>query len=275
MMLNRDQITSMGLILSGDSGSLKDAGYDLRVGALIGKVADGKSQRSADELYVEPQGIALAVSKEVVKLPPNICAHASVKTSLCRQGVLAINIGIIDPGWEGPISSVMLNFGKESYRLKNGEPFLRLTFHTLDVPANPSLTEPQDRAIYEAQVRQKLDERLAGTFMDFEKAAEKGSQKFAQDVKAALIRWVPIAALALALLTFFLNWGVLSIASRAMPYDMVQLRAQALTQAIQKQTDDLRAENQSMQKRLEAENQSLQKRLNDLKAEVDRLLRKK
>jgi|ERR1700693_6211924 len=265
MMLNRDQIVEKGLISGGyEAGCLRAAGYDLRIAALIGKTADGKSERKEDEYYLNPQGVAAVVSKEVVKLPADVCAHASVKTSLCRQGVLAINIGIIDPGWEGPISSVLLNFGKEKYRLKNGEPFLRLTFHTLEVPAKFTAGAPQDRTSYEAEVRQKFDERLAETFMDFGKAAEQGSQKFAHDLRDALLKYLPIAALALTLLAFLLNWGVLSIASRAMPFDVVQLRAQALTQAIQKETDELRTENTN-----------LKKRLDDLNAELDRLSKKK
>ena|ERR1700733_12976032 len=149
MMLNRDQIVARGLISQQCAdGSLRDAGYDLRIASLIGKTDDGRSEKKVDEHYLKPQGVALVVSKEVVRLPPDVCAHASVKTSLCREGVPAINIGIIDPGWEGPISSVLLNFGKESYRLKNDEPFLRLTFHALESPVGFSASAPRDPATY-------------------------------------------------------------------------------------------------------------------------------
>ena len=132
MMLNKDEIIQRGLIVGGCSReSMPDVGYNLRIATLIGKGPDGKTETYNDDFDLEPSGIAAVVSKETVKLPGDVCAYASVKTGLCREGVLAINIGIIDPGWEGPISSFLLNFGKDLYRLKNGEEFLRLTFHSL------------------------------------------------------------------------------------------------------------------------------------------------
>ena len=57
-----------------------------------------------------PQGIVQVVSSERVKVPSTITGLATVKTSLCNEGLLALNIGIIDPGYEGAISSFLLNF---------------------------------------------------------------------------------------------------------------------------------------------------------------------
>jgi deoxycytidine triphosphate deaminase len=205
-------------------------------------------QTDDDEIGIEPQGIIAVISEEIVKLPADVCAYGSVKTSLCRDGVLAINIGIIDPGWEGPISSVLLNFGKEKFPLCRGQAFLRLTFHRVSTPNEMELGPVMERAVYEAQVRSKFDKRLASSFMDFEKAAEKGSERFTKDLKDALFKYLPIAVLMLTILTFLLNFGVLSIANRAMPYDVVQLRAEAL---VEKATAGMRKENEDLKKRLE------------------------
>ncbi len=137
MMLNRNEIVAEGLIATGfDPKGLRDAGYDLRIETLIGKDEKEQIKLASQSYNLAPQGIAAVVSHEVLKLPANVCAYASVKTSLCREGVLAINIGVIDPGWEGPISSILLNFGKDSYQLKNNQPFLRLTFHRITAPEN-------------------------------------------------------------------------------------------------------------------------------------------
>jgi deoxycytidine triphosphate deaminase len=265
MMLNRDQIVEKGLVLGeSDALSFRDAGYDLRIGVLIDNTSDGKSEVHNGEFYLKPQGIAAAVSKEIIKLPRDICAHASVKTSLCRKGILAINIGIIDPGWEGPISSVLLNFGKENCRLRNADIFLRLTFHTLAIPSSPSPMSPIDRVTYEDDVRRMLEGRLAESFMDFKRAAEEGSKKFTDNLRGTLIKYVPIAALMLAVMTFLLNFSLMSFVSRAMPWDTMQIRGQALSDAITKQTDALRVENQQ-----------LNRRLDQMKSELDRLSKKK
>jgi len=265
MILNRDEIIRLGLISDGfTDDSLKDASYDLRIAASFDKTDDGKSQRHGDEFDLKPQGIAAVVSKEVIKLPADVCAFASVKTSLCRKGVLAINIGIIDPGWEGPISSVLLNFGKSNRQLRIDDAFLRLTFHTLLSPAKPAPTIKYTRAAYESEIKTKLDEHLAESFMDFATAAEKGSKKFAEDLRGTLIKYVPIAALMLAVLTFFLNFALLSAVSRSMPFDALQTRASALSDAVKKQSDEVRAQNEDLRKQLDA-----------MKTQLDRLSKQK
>ena len=176
MVLNSDQILAMGLISQGmNISSLRDCGYDLTISTLLGKTDAGSIEENTDDFDLNPQGIALAVSEEILKLPENVCAHVLVKTSLCREGILAINIGVVDPGWQGPISSILLNFGKSAYRLKKGEAFLRLTFHTLEKPAQPGSRTVVDRARYTEDVRRKFDKRLSDSFMDFEKAAKKAS----------------------------------------------------------------------------------------------------
>jgi deoxycytidine triphosphate deaminase len=99
MVLNRDQIRDFidGMVES----SLRDCGYDLTISEIFGKNAQGLVQESTDDFDLDPQGIALVISKETLKLPQNVCANAIVKTSLCREGILAVNIGVVDPGWEG------------------------------------------------------------------------------------------------------------------------------------------------------------------------------
>ena len=99
-MLNSDEIKARGLIPEGfHQECLRNAGYDLRIGTLISRDEKNTSKCQKDVVDLAPQGIAAAISKEIIKLPLDVCAYVSVKTSLCRDGVLAINIGIIDPGW--------------------------------------------------------------------------------------------------------------------------------------------------------------------------------
>ena len=186
MMLNRDEIVAKGVIAEGyDPHSQRDAGYDLRIQTLMGKGEKDQIELAAQSYDLAPQGIAAVVSREVVKLPPDVCAYASVKTSLCREGILAINIGVIDPGWEGPISSLLLNFGKDSYQLRSNQYFLRLTFHTITAPESVK-SVVKDRATYEAEVMRGFEARLASTFMDFDKAARTSTKNYSDDMKNAL-----------------------------------------------------------------------------------------
>jgi deoxycytidine triphosphate deaminase len=266
MVLNGDQIRSRGLIIDGmKDKSIRDCGYDLTISTLLGKNDQGKIEDNAEEFDLDPQGIALAVSNETLKLPWDVCAHAIVKTTLCREGVLAINIGVIDPGWEGPVSSILLNFGRSTYRLKKDEAFLRLTFHTLDAPAHPTESSgtpdiAKIRLDYVNKVRTKFDKRLAGTFMDYQSLSWVAARKF-------FLPLAPVASMigvALALLTLFMNWGVLGLASRSMPQDVVQTKAQVLTAEIKKDNESLHEENRKLLEQLEA-----------MQAQLDKLSKKK
>jgi dUTPase len=230
---------------------------------LIGKSAKDQIELAAQSLNLAPQGIAAVVSREVVKLPPDICAYVSVKTSLCREGILAINIGVIDPGWEGPISSLLLNFGKDSYQLRSNQAFLRLTFHTITAPENVKSTV-KDRTSYESEVMRGFEARLASTFMDFQKAAKVSSKEYLDQMKDALLKYIPISVVMLAVLTFFMNFGIVSLASRVMPMDVVQLRAAALTEPIKQkadklseEVDKLSQENSDLKKTLDATNKKI------------------
>jgi deoxycytidine triphosphate deaminase len=250
MMLNRDQIVAKQII-SGNFAKdcLRDAGYDLRIDTLIGRKENGEMVRYSDEFSLPPQGIVAVVSKEVLTLPKDVCAYASVKTSLCRQGVLAINIGVVDPGWNAPLSSILLNFGKDPYCLRAGDVFLRLTFHSM-MALTTAAEVTIDREAYEKDIEEKFKRRLAETFMDFDRAAEKSSKKFLEDFRQLFLKYVPVAAIGLALLTFLLNYSTLTLASRVMPQDVVELRARALTEDLSKQTEDLKKDNAALREQL-------------------------
>jgi deoxycytidine triphosphate deaminase len=262
MVLNRDQIRMRGLIADGlVESSLRDCGYDLTISSLMGKNDQGEVTESINELDLEPQGIAVVVSRETLKLPADLCGHALVKTSLCREGVLAISIGVIDPKWEGPISSVLLNFGKKAYRLRKGDPFLRVTFHTLHqgseslgdgpeplVSAAPTAVELATvRAKYLDSTREKFESRLAGSFLDYTSLTWTAARRF-------FLPLLPAAAaitLVLALITFLLNFSVLVLASRAMPQDVVQAKAQVLTAEIKQDNQKLHDENSKLQEEVQ------------------------
>jgi hypothetical protein len=153
-----------------------------------------------------------------------------------------------------------LNFGKRDYFLEENTPFLRLTFHRVQEAKELDPPTRLDRIAYEAGVRRDFDKWLDASFMNLEKAAEKGSKRFTEDMKTALLKYLPIAVIMLAILTFLLNFGVLSIASRAMPYDVVQLRAQALTENLGKEINQIRLENNELRQQLAAIRAELQKK---------------
>jgi deoxycytidine triphosphate deaminase len=262
MLLNRDEIQDRNLIIDGfDRSALRAVGYDLRVKTMIIK-SDGGTETFTDDCDLPGQGVVAVVSEEVVKLPADVCAFASVKTTLCREGIVAINIGLIDPGWEGPISSVLLNFGKDMYRLRKGETFLRLTFHLLTPPKDFVAPPPLNRQQYEPDITAKFTKRLARKYMDVDSMAAEISKKNVAELRSVAIKYVPLMALGLAFITFFLNFSVLAAVSRFMPYDAIQMiRAQTASDAAKKEVEEV-----------ESENRDLRNQIANIRAQVQSLL---
>lgn len=89
MLLSGDEIKSRNLILNSDPKMFKSASYNLRIGKILTPQGD-----QLTDYTLPPQGTVEVVSIEEFNLPKNVAGYATVKTSLCNDGVLAINIGM-------------------------------------------------------------------------------------------------------------------------------------------------------------------------------------
>jgi dUTPase len=239
MLLNRDQIRERGLVEHGVESGFRIASYDLRVGRII-----TPESTLVDSYTMPPQGIVEVVSQEAVALPPGVSGYALIKNSLSDAGVLAVNIGIIDPGYRGPISSTLINFGKNPYHLVAGEVFLRLTFQSIDEVRGATYPQPIPYDAYVDQKKKKVAQNFGETFLDIEETAGKAAEKAFAEYRTGLFIWVPAFALLLTLFTFLLNFSGLWSQRNYQPAD------QARTE-LERQTADLAHQNELLRVRLE------------------------
>jgi deoxycytidine triphosphate deaminase len=225
-MLTGDEIKRLDIVQGADDRCYRAASYDLRVGVVI--TPDG----SESNLYLLPaQGIVDVVSRERIKLPLDIAGIALVKTSLCNEGVLPLGIGIIDPGYEGKLSSFLVNFGKNHRAIKEGEVFLRLTFYSLTGEKQPdSRRTTIDDSAYLLDKRKNTLEKLGPEFLNIKAIArEVFGTNLVKIVSAA-----GAAALILTVFTFLLNFGNLLLVQRFLqPSD--QTKAELLQNDLTKQ----------------------------------------
>jgi len=244
MVLSKASISARKLISGEVSKSLREGSYDLTIKDFI--TPDGKV---VGEYLLPAQGIVKVVSAEEVRLPADVIGYVLVKTKLCNEGVLALNIGIVDPGFEGPLQSALINFGKSDIRLHAGEVFSRITFHTLDV-LNPDLQPTRfDRESVRRETQMQMDRYLGATFLDIPKTAEKAAEKAFGDFKSAMLKYVPALALAIAMMTFMLNFGNMWLLYAYMkPQDTV--RAESLWRATDERVKKLEEENVSLKQAL-------------------------
>ena len=112
--------------------NLTPNGYDLTVSEI--EIPDKKK---VTEGYLSiPPGERFAVStEEVVSCGKNHCGQLWLRTSWARKGIIC-SFGKIDSGFNGNLTLLGLNSGKEEVKINIGNTFAQIIFETLSTPAN-------------------------------------------------------------------------------------------------------------------------------------------
>jgi deoxycytidine triphosphate deaminase len=201
VILNDANIKSRELVRNAVESSYRPAAYDLTVGSII--TSEGEV---VEEHALEPQGLVKVISTESVDIPPEITGYVHVKTSLCNEGVLALNIGIVDPCFSGPLQSTLVNFGKITHRIKKGSVFGRITFHEQMKPNKvEKVVRSMERVREDAQ--RDVDRYLGPDFLNFSKTVKAAAKEATSEYRNVLLWFAPVLAILLAAFTLFLNFG--------------------------------------------------------------------
>lgn len=88
----------------------------------------GMDLRAAEEVTLEPLTPALVPTGVAIELPPGFEAQVRPRSGLAlRHGVMLPNSpGTIDPGYRGEIQVILLNLGREPYRVRRGDRIAQL-----------------------------------------------------------------------------------------------------------------------------------------------------
>jgi deoxycytidine triphosphate deaminase len=125
MLIVGDEIFNRNLLQDADKKHVSNATYYLT----IEKIIRGGQDKESDSVEIAPNGIAWIVSKERFNIASNdIIALVSLKSSLTKQGLLALDTGFVDPRFKGPIGTIVVNFSKNTVTLTKGDEFFRVLF---------------------------------------------------------------------------------------------------------------------------------------------------
>lgn len=87
--------------------------------------------------------------------------------SRTKQGILALNVGIIDPFFPGPISTALINFSDRARRIDLGDKFFRIAFlDHADVTAYHNPDENTERASYVRQLQEASYADFSPSFLN-------------------------------------------------------------------------------------------------------------
>jgi hypothetical protein len=141
--------------------------------------------------------------------------------TLNDRGILALSTGIVDPGYEGLVSSTLINFSEEDFGLSRGQPFLRVTFHKIEPLQDDEWREQirarqssynripsPDYVVKRKQMAKKLPETFLNIPLTAKNVAEKVAEARFQSASELLSKGataVALIALIVAILIFLLT----------------------------------------------------------------------
>ena len=114
----------IGRIFEPDSGA--ELVFSARPG--VGEIPHVKS--------LGPNETCLVVTHERVNIPPGVVMSYTPLNSLAQQGLMMLNASVVEPGYRGPLSCVLVNLSSRRVELAPGDRVSKAVFLKLtDVPA--------------------------------------------------------------------------------------------------------------------------------------------
>jgi len=142
--------------------------YDMRIGAIIS--GEDYKNKEGDEIFLESGGIATIITIEEVHLPLDICATVFPPNFLSLQGVLILNPGHVDPGFEGPLTARIINLQKTKLHLRVGDRIITIVFQYLSQPTSkPYEKKWSSRELRELEIRRLSQQSMAKAMFELER----------------------------------------------------------------------------------------------------------
>lgn len=170
-MIVGQKILDLQLVKGGSRANLKNSTFDLTIGTIIpiGKDVEAKKKQLSEDnaVYLEPREMVWVLSKEEFNIPATVTGLATLRTTFTKDGLLALNVGIIDPFFCGPISTALINFSDRPRRIQEGDKFFRLIFFEHDdITEYHDKDESVDKVFYLRSLREKSHADFAPSFLN-------------------------------------------------------------------------------------------------------------
>ncbi|MEE4208070.1 MAG: hypothetical protein V2I43_02235 [Parvularcula sp.] len=204
-MLTGEQIKALQIVERGSAENYRATGYDFSAGIIIKPGGE-----RVNSYTIPPQGIVEIISRERVNIPSNITGVATVKTGLSTQGLLALNIGIIDPCYKGPVSTFLVNFSKLDFRVYCGQVFLRSYYTKLDKETALARPEFQNNEEYIREKEARMVARFGETFLNVEDIVDN----IIKENRLRLFSYIGSAAILITFCSLLFSMGVIAVVSR-------------------------------------------------------------
>jgi deoxycytidine triphosphate deaminase len=80
---------------------------------------------------VNPSETMIAITKEKLNMPHDLCATYGQLNRWANRGLMLLNTSVVEPGYSGPLTCVLVNFSSQRITLVPGESIAKVNFHSV------------------------------------------------------------------------------------------------------------------------------------------------
>lgn len=129
---------------------------------------------------LKPNELIFFQTTEKLKIPLSLSASYTALDSVAKQGILLINASIVEPGYEGYLSGVLLNFSSKSFYIKPNMEIVKINFSRVSGDVDDKIHE--DIADYTEDLLDKA-KKYTQTFLDIKGIEDEVIGKTARKVR--------------------------------------------------------------------------------------------
>lgn len=134
---------------------------------------------------IGPSETMVVITRETVRIPNGFCATYGQLNRLANHGLMLLNTSIVEPGYHGPLSCVLVNFSSQKVLLRQDQSIAKISFHRLDGPSH-HLQKSFDRVSYESGLAETAT-KLPKSFLDISGIEQRITERVDDAVKRRIV----------------------------------------------------------------------------------------
>ncbi len=160
------------LITEHIQSSIQPSSYDLRVGTVFrdGQIINQKHHKADEQIVIQPGEILSLGHNGGVTIDGQI-AIAFPMNKWSSEGLLVLNPGFVDPGFNGPLSVKIVNLRKTRISISRGQAIFTVGFFRLGASTTHPYNHNKVRGDREVEMNTKELEQSAASLVELLKAA--------------------------------------------------------------------------------------------------------
>jgi len=168
-----EELRNGRLITQHAAASIQPSSYDLRVGTIFrdGQIINQDHEKARDQFVIQPGEIVSLLTMEEVHLPDDMVAIAFPMNKWSSEGLLVLNPGYVDPGFNGPLSVKIVNLRKTRIGISRGQAIFTVSFFRIGASTTHPYNRNKDRLDREVAMNTKELEQSAASIAELVKVA--------------------------------------------------------------------------------------------------------